>query len=183
MKRFVNSRDFISGWYIDPALCDSLVAQGEQDTTVFQPCNRPYNWIDLGLFNDELSEQYCQELFKVLELYKQEYNWSYEELRRWGFTRPRVQRYEPGNYYDHPHCENDGSPGVEFRHLVYMTYLNDIHDGGGTEFIHQNLITPAEKGLTLIWPAAWTHYHQGVVAPKDTKYIITGWCVFETPQR
>ena len=32
-----------------------------------------------------------------------------------------------------------------------------------------------KKGLTLIWPAIWTHTHKGVVSKKHTKYIITGW--------
>ena len=33
----------------------------------------------------------------------------------------------------------------------------------------------AEKGKTVIWPAEWTHTHRGIVAPKETKYIATGW--------
>ena len=34
------------------------------------------------------------------------------------------------------------------------------------------------KGLTLIWPADWTHLHRGVVSPSEEKYIITGWFDF-----
>jgi hypothetical protein len=30
-------------------------------------------------------------------------------------------------------------------------------------------------GDLYIWPAHWTHLHQGVNAPKENKYIITGW--------
>ena len=59
-----------------------------------------------------------------------------------------------------------------------MTYLNDVDDGG-TEFLYQNLITPAEKGLTLIWPAGFTHTHRGVVSQTKTKYIATGWYSIE----
>jgi hypothetical protein len=62
--------------------------------------------------------------------------------------------------------------------MAYMTYLNDINIGGGTEFLNQQLVTPAETGLTLLWPAQWTHYHKGVVAPTEVKYIITGWLCF-----
>ena len=59
--------------------------------------------------------------------------------------------------------------------MVFMTYLNDVTDGGGTEFYYQNKITEARKGKTLIWPADWTHTHRGVVSPTQDKYIITGW--------
>ena len=60
-----------------------------------------------------------------------------------------------------------------------MTYLNDVKDGG-TEFLYQNLKTKAEKGLTLIWPSAWTHTHKGIISPTKEKYIITGWYAFES---
>ena len=60
------------------------------------------------------------------------------------------------------------------RALVYMTYLNDVSNGG-TEFLYQEFKTEARKGLTLIWPAEWTHTHKGIVSPDKEKYIITGW--------
>ena len=27
----------------------------------------------------------------------------------------------------------------------------------------------------MFWPAYWTHPHKGIPAPKETKYIVTGW--------
>jgi hypothetical protein len=60
------------------------------------------------------------------------------------------------------------------RILVFMTYLNDVPDGG-TEFIYQNIISPAKKGLTLIWPAEFTHLHRGQISKTKEKYIVTGW--------
>ena len=58
--------------------------------------------------------------------------------------------------------------------LVFMTYLNDVLDGG-TEFKYQKLITKAKKGLTLIWPSDFTHTHKGQISNTSEKYIITGW--------
>ena len=60
------------------------------------------------------------------------------------------------------------------RSLVFMTYLNDVEDGG-TEFLYQNLTIPAKKGLTLIWPAFFTHTHKGQISKTKEKYIVTGW--------
>ena len=56
-----------------------------------------------------------------------------------------------------------------------MTYLNDVTDQGGTEFYNQKIITEPKKGLTLIWPADWTHTHRGIASPTQDKYIATGW--------
>ena len=63
-----------------------------------------------------------------------------------------------------------------------MTYLNDVSDGG-TEFLHQNLNIPAEKGLTLIWPSDWTHTHKDVISKNDCKYLITGWFNYTAPYK
>ena len=53
------------------------------------------------------------------------------------------------------------------RHLVFMTYLNDVFDEGGTEFFYQKIKAQPRKGLTLIWPVDWTHLHRGIVSPSE----------------
>ena len=112
--------------------------------------------------------------------------------RLWREIRPRlrcspgaiteninIQYYRPGGGYKEWHTERIGKmlPSSN-RHLVFMTYLNDVADEGGTEFYYQRLKSPARKGLTLIWPVDWTHLHRGVVSPTEEKYIITGWFNF-----
>ena len=56
-----------------------------------------------------------------------------------------------------------------------MTYLNDVEDGGGTEFKYQGLRHNAKKGKTLIWPSDFTHTHRGQKSPTQEKYIATSW--------
>ena len=59
-----------------------------------------------------------------------------------------------------------------------MTYLNDVSEGGPTDFDHFGIEVQPKKGLTLIWPAEWTHAHKGNVVTWGSKYIITGWMKF-----
>ena len=61
------------------------------------------------------------------------------------------------------------------RQLAYMLYLNTVTDKGGTKFIFQNLTLSAIKGDLYIWPADFTHVHQGIVSKTQEKYIVTGW--------
>ena len=56
-----------------------------------------------------------------------------------------------------------------------MTYLNDVENGGNTNFEFYNLKIKPEMGKTLIWPADWTHAHTGEIVNSGSKYIITGW--------
>ena len=59
-----------------------------------------------------------------------------------------------------------------------MTYLNNVEEGGSTYFSHYDLEIIPKKGVTLIWPAEWTHAHRGNELKSGIKYIITGWINF-----
>ena len=83
-----------------------------------------------------------------------------------------IQKYPKGGGFKIWHHER--SKGLEERIFVFMTYLNDI-DNAGTEFLHQKIKIPAKKGLTVFWPADWTHTHRGIITHKDEKMIATGW--------
>lgn len=88
------------------------------------------------------------------------------ELRQ----QPQMQWYKPNEGFKQWHI--DGGEDLCDRALVYLTYLNDVKDGG-TEFLHHGYVE-AECGKTIIFPASLTHIHRGRVAQED-KYIITGW--------
>ena len=62
-----------------------------------------------------------------------------------------MQCYPPGGGFKQWHTERSNAlPGNTFRHLVFMTYLNDA-PGGGTEWFHQDKYVDATKGFTVIW--------------------------------
>ena len=90
--------------------------------------------------------------------------------------------YPPTGGYFVWHCERTNPYGdVGRRVLVFMTYLNDVEDGGETEFYYQKLRVKPEKGKTLIWPADWTHAHRGLTSKSQSKFIVTGWYEFDPP--
>lgn len=95
----------------------------------------------------------------------------------WMMTEPfNIQYYPAGGGFFTWHSERTtGSAPAVYRHLVFMTYLNTVEDGGETEFFHQNVKIKPIKGHTLIWPADWTYRHRGIPAPTQEKYIATGW--------
>lgn len=117
-------------------------------------------------------------LLKQIEIYKEEYP-SVNLLDKWKIDNCyNIQRYFPGQGFYKFHCENT-QRYYQNRVLAWMIYLNDVTDGGGTEFLDQKLIINAEQGKVVIWPAGWTHMHRGIVSSTQTKYIATGWYVVE----
>jgi prolyl 4-hydroxylase len=135
--------------------------------------------IDSSQYEHPTVLEYLKELQEILEKYIKKYSMSNYYAPFQIRENINIQHYKPGEGYPTWHTErsNVTLPNIN-RHLVFMTYLNDVNDGGGTEFYHQKLITKARKGSTLIWPADWTHTHRGIVSPTQEKYIITGWYSF-----
>tara|TARA_R100000008_G_C3501533_1_gene123973 strand:+ start:75 stop:620 length:546 start_codon:yes stop_codon:yes gene_type:complete len=115
-------------------------------------------------------------LINGLHDFKKNYSLIDKHIKRWRID-PFVQlmKYKPNNYYNIVHCENDGTKEFFKRVFAFMIFLNDIKKGGGTKFLFQKFIAKPKAGDFYIWPAYWTHLHQGVNAPKENKYIITGW--------
>ena len=94
----------------------------------------------------------------------------------WGLTPSvQIQKYLPGQSYSSEHMEHGKSEWDSKRLLGWMIYLNDIRNKGGTCWPQQNFTSKPREGDLYIWPAGWTHSHHGIVAPKEIKYIVTGW--------
>lgn len=97
-----------------------------------------------------------------------------------------IQKYPPGGGFKnwhHEHGNFDEFPDSDAcrRILAWMIYLNDVPDGG-TQFIDQEKTLKAVEGRVVIWPAYWTHTHRSQVSHTQTKYIATGWYIFDLPE-
>lgn len=72
------------------------------------------------------------------------------------------------------HTDNDiAKSNFETRKISCIIYLNDIEDGGETDFGFMK-IKPV-CGKILFFPALWTFLHRGCMPLSDDKYIITTW--------
>lgn len=135
------------------------------------------NSTDLELGNDSLTHEYLKQLQKVVDNYIKEFPFC-NCYAPWGVSENiRIQHYAPPEQafktWHTERCTN--LPLNASRHLVFMTYLNDVNDGGETEWYHQDIKISPKKGLTAIWPADWTYTHRGLVSKTEHKYIVTGW--------
>jgi len=177
--------NFIKGWYIDTSICDYLLDLYWKPTTIKSPgCSvDPENptphikdSIDACIPPDvRVIQPYLNYLKTCLDEYNKIYPFSSGRKGHSVKEFINIQHYKVGGGFKTWHCERaSGDDIIRDRHLVFMTYLNDVEDGG-TEFFHQKTIVKAEKGLTLIWPADWTYTHKGQISYTKEKTIITGW--------
>ena len=68
------------------------------------------------------------------------------------------------------------------RAFVFILYLNDVLEGGETEFLFQDesdfFKVKPQTGRLVIHPASWPYIHRGAIPVSNDKYIVTTWLNF-----
>jgi hypothetical protein len=140
---------------------------------------------DTQLFADDIDymplrivTRQFNELFwgKFFPVYEQEYS-SLKDSARHSNYAFKVQKTKIGGGYHIWHYESGGRE-CSNRLLTWTLYLNDVKEGGETEFLYQHMRVKPEQGTLVIWPAAFTHTHRGNPPLSNEKYIVTGWTEF-----
>ena len=87
-----------------------------------------------------------------------------------------IQRYimNEGRYVYH-HDFSIDSQNKKHRVITYLWYLNDVLEGGETDFPDLNLKVNPETGKLVLFPATWDFPHCGKMPISSNKYIVTGW--------
>ncbi|MEC4728282.1 2OG-Fe(II) oxygenase [Shewanella sp. D64] len=98
-----------------------------------------------------------------------------------------VQKYPQSlGGYLHWHSEQFPQAGHNealHRVVLYMFYLNDVEEGGETEFFYQDRKLKPKKGTMVIAPAGFTHSHRGNTPLSGDKYIATSWVMFNRAEQ
>ena len=131
---------------------------------------------EIILPGNEAFKAYFDQLFECYKNYIEDWTFLEEISERLEISSFNLQRYKPGQHFKKIHTERLSLDSLH-RIFAFMTYLNDVQEGegGSTYFSHYDLEIQPQKGLTLIWPAEWTHAHKGNILKTGSKYIITGW--------
>jgi len=119
--------------------------------------------------------------YKQVEDYLAVYN------QRLGLTIPvpatpqisqmRIKRYVAGSGEGfQPHF--DAIYEVAHRYLVFLWYLNDVEEGGETEFCDLGIKVPARTGKLLVFPPYWMFQHAGRPPLSEDKYILSLYLLF-----
>ena len=91
------------------------------------------------------------------------------------FTCLKIQKTLPTEGYHVWHIEHGHGFENESRAFVFSIYLNDVKEGGETEFLHFSKRVKPTTGRIVIWPAAFPYLHRGNPPLSGEKYILTSW--------
>lgn len=89
----------------------------------------------------------------------------------------RIKRYRAGTGEAfQPHF--DAIYEVANRYLVFLWYLNDVDEGGETEFCDLGIKVAARTGRLLMFPPYWMYQHAGRPPISGDKYILSMYLLF-----
>jgi hypothetical protein len=126
-------------------------------------------WYDI---TEKLSEEMNKHLSIYIKRIKDTYNTHLLDAEYIADTGFMVQKYEKqkGKYIHHI---DSRETLVSERVITFIWYLNNVDEGGETEFY--NLKVTPKQGNILFFPAGWLYPHSGKMPISNDKYIITGW--------
>lgn len=140
------------------------------DTQVFAD---DIDYIPLRSSTEEFNKLFWNVYYPI---YEQEYSALKHSARHTNYAF-KIQKTKIGGGYHVWHYESSTRENSN-RLLTWILYLNDVHEGGETEFLYQHMRVKPEQGTLVIWPAAFTHTHRGNPPLSNEKYIVTGWTEF-----
>ena len=91
---------------------------------------------------------------------------------KYAFEEFRVKRYRTNSGDEFADHVDVGDYNSARRFLVCFLYLNDVEEGGTTDFPKINYAITPKCARILVFPPNWMYRHAGRPVTKGTKYIL-----------
>jgi|TARA_R110000796_G_scaffold184760_1_gene301309 hypothetical protein len=179
--------------YITPKECKGLIKVFEDYSKFNKILNRRQCNIDWHIAKDEQFFYHSENVNLHWSSFKQtvfnfdiafkhylvntgaEYMLSNKTPTEYFFTQLKIQKTKPTEGYHVWHQEQGSTYETLPRAFAWTVYLNDINEGGETEFLHFSKRVKPKTGRIVIWPAGFPYFHRGNPPLKGEKYILTSW--------
>ena len=140
----------------------------------------------IGVYDNYITKQMCDD---AINLYEKENKFNHTINRLGGeqvgvlekseakvIPIPTViQKTLPTEGYHVWHIEHGKGFENEPRAFVFSVYLNDVKEGGETEFLHFSKRVQPKTGRIVFWPAGFPYVHRGNSPLSGEKYLLTSW--------
>lgn len=129
--------------------------------------------MDIGkLANQELKQDFHRWIQEYKARYEHDCGLAEPLPAPGGYAQLIMKRYlSGGNEGFQTHF--DSLRDVSNRYLVILWYLNDVAEGGETEFPDLELAVKPKAGRLLIFPPFWMYRHTALAPVSNPKYILS----------
>ena len=136
---------------------------------LFANQQRSQTFVDL-----EILQTFNKTIWECYDVYRKKYGVLEGVGRHQLNPDVKIQKTLPSEGYHVWHCEH-GDVQSSSRMMLVMLYLNDVEEGGETEFLYQSRRIEPKMGRLVFCPAQFTHTHRGNPPLKGNKYMMNGW--------
>jgi len=183
LARYVQSFDDA----LDPAFCAQMIESFEKLARFHGRNGRGFitsltdsSWTELNvskLADAGMQDFFRAQVFRFLERYNASLGLTLPIPERERLENLRIKRYfvESHDQFQ-PHF--DALDYTSNRYLVFLWYLNDVAEGGETDFPDLGLRIGARAGRLLVFPPYWMFQHAGLPPKSNDKYIISTYLLF-----
>jgi len=172
---------------LEPAFCAQLVDSFERSRHLQVPNGRSFragleesSWTEINL-TPQADQAFLGFFFAQIDKHVEIYN-ARLKLTLPVPSRPVtdnlvMKRYRAGSGDNfQPHY--DAADERTRRYLVFLWYLNDVAEGGETEFCDLGIKVSARAGRLLMFPPYWMYQHAGRPPQSNDKYIVSTYLMF-----
>lgn len=172
---------------LEPALCERMIESFGRLTQFHARNGRPSAaqlgesaWTELNVTkvaDASLENFFREQVGRHLALYNERVPLTLPVPPRNRLENLRIKRYsvDAGDRFQ-PHF--DALDYCSNRYMVFLWYLNDVIEGGETEFCDLGLRVEARQGRLLMFPPYWLFQHAGLPPRSNDKYIISTYLLF-----
>lgn len=177
-------------WFDDalPAeFCAQMIAAFNQMASHQTPNGRGYHqaltdstWIELNI-QPHIDQAFMGFFYAQIDRYLAQYNAQLPMLLPVP-SRPQLEDLRMKRYRAdaddgfQPHF--DAGDKYANRYMVFLWYLNDVAEGGETEFPDLGIKVQARAGRLLMFPPYWMFQHAGLKPRSNDKYIVSTYMLF-----
>lgn len=119
---------------------------------------------DIAQLNDLQLENMIKTIFRLDDFNMQRYTKGKGGYHHWH-----------SEHYPHP---NDATQKSLHRVLLWLVYLNDVEEGGETEFFYQKAKIKPTKGSLVLAPVNFSYTHRGCIPISNDKYVLASWFLY-----
>ena len=129
------------------------------------------------LFGDKaqaLHEEVLGAMNKTIERYDENLSGMISRLTPWVFNQVDIIKYNKGTGIYRTHVDDDGRKEID-RIFSTVLYLNDVVDGGETQFPLQDRVVEPRRGRMVVFPSNYAFPHKACVPESNDKYVLVAW--------
>jgi hypothetical protein len=168
-----------------PELCEQLISLFENNPELHQrfDLNKTPNFTQLNFtqhssIDTALHNKVVDHLIAAVQVYRKNVPETFFWKPGFSFEQVRIKKYlNDGNDLFDTHVDASSSETMK-RFFAFFWYLNDVDEGGETEFLNLDLKVKPKAGRLVMFPPMWMYPHKGHPPISNNKYLLSTYLHF-----